>query len=505
MVIAVLFAVALYTNSASAAMQPRIIGGQPALQGSWPYAALVILQAPDETALCSGSVVSSDLILTAGHCAFDPDTGTTWPASDYTVITGSVDPYTVAGQESGVRQVLLDGLYKRLTSTGVSDWDAALLQLSAPTTEPPVALATASADASLYNGGTPAAVAGWGLTEGEDQNSLPENLQYADTEVESESACSAVEMQSANPFDSADQICATYPPLYATGTCQGDSGGPLVADAAGSVVQIGLTSFGTSDCDTTQPSFYTSVAAIQPWVAAEMAALSQPGGATAAPPTATTSLATDLTDSSAQLNGTVVPDSGATSYYFQWGLTTAYSSQTPVQTTDTTVLATAAIAGLSARSTIHYRLVASSQTGTSYGSDETLETSSSPSPPRPPARLASRGIYRGITAQHFLVSVNLAANERDVDGLSFGVYMRCTRHLGLVRYELRPDGNKLWPKRLKDRFDLAYSFRDSDHWRYVVRAVFTTGGAVSGTLNVAGVSSSYGSCRSGTVHFSAIV
>ncbi len=486
-------------------MLPRIIGGQPALQGSWPFAAQVILQAPDETALCSGSVVASNLILTAGHCAFDPDTGTTWPASDYTVITGSVDPETVAGQESGVKQVLLDGLYQRLTTSGVSDWDAALLQLSTPTTAPSVALATASADASLYDGGTPAAVAGWGLTDGDLQNSLPDNLQYADTEVESESECSAIQMQSANSFDPADQMCAIYPPQFATGTCQGDSGGPLVANAAGSIVQIGLTSFGRADCDTTQPSFYTTVAAIQPWVAAEMAALSQPGGAAAAPPAVTTSVATDLTDSSAELNGTVAPDSGATSYYFQWGLTTAYGSQTPVQTTDTTVQATAAISGLSARSTIHYRLVASSQTGTSYGSDQTLETSSPPPAPRPPVRLASHGTYRGITAQHLLVSVKVGANERDVDGLSFGVFMRCTRHRGLVRYQLRPEGHNLWPERLKDRLDLDYSFRDSKHWRYVVHAAFTTGGAVNGTLNVVGGSSSYGSCRSGTVHFSAIV
>ena len=48
-------------------------------------------------------------------------------------------------------------------------------------------------------------------------------------------------------------------------------------------------------------------------------------------PTVATGAASSITTTSAQLNGSVNPNGSATTYYFEYGLTTAYGAATPVQ------------------------------------------------------------------------------------------------------------------------------------------------------------------------------
>ena len=99
--------------------------------------------------------------------------------------------------------------------------------------------------------------------------------------------------------------------------------------------------------------------------------------ATAAPPGATTEAATDVTATTATLNGTVVTD-GATTYHFEWGTTTAYGSRSP----ETSVTGggpsgkavSERIAGLQPSTTYHFRLVATNADGTTTGSDMTFTT-----------------------------------------------------------------------------------------------------------------------------------
>jgi hypothetical protein len=110
-----------------------------------------------------------------------------------------------------------------------------------------------------------------------------------------------------------------------------------------------------------------------------LAALVTASGAQAAvtAPAVSTTAATNLTSSGAALNGTVNPNGQATTYYFQFGTTTAYGLQTtPASAASGTanVAATASLTGLQSATTYHYRLVAVNATGTSDGNDVTLKT-----------------------------------------------------------------------------------------------------------------------------------
>jgi hypothetical protein len=78
----------------------------------------------------------------------------------------------------------------------------------------------------------------------------------------------------------------------------------------------------------------------------------------------------------AQLNGAVNPDGLATSYYFQYGPTSAYGLQTP--TLSLPVGTTVVKVGQTASGLLpgyHYRLVASNSSGQSFGKDKILASS----------------------------------------------------------------------------------------------------------------------------------
>ena len=102
-----------------------------------------------------------------------------------------------------------------------------------------------------------------------------------------------------------------------------------------------------------------------------------PASAAAAPPSATTGSPSGVGESSATVNGTVNPNGQSTTYFFKYGTTTSYGLQTSPSGagSGTGIVAVhAALDGLTANTTYHYQLVATSSAGTTNGPDETLTT-----------------------------------------------------------------------------------------------------------------------------------
>jgi len=95
-------------------------------------------------------------------------------------------------------------------------------------------------------------------------------------------------------------------------------------------------------------------------------------------PSATTNTATEVTSTSATLNGTVNAKGYSTVVTFEYGLTASYgievtADQSPA-TGNTDVSVSKNITGLSPSTTYHYRVKAESSQGITYGSDMTLTT-----------------------------------------------------------------------------------------------------------------------------------
>jgi phosphodiesterase/alkaline phosphatase D-like protein len=103
----------------------------------------------------------------------------------------------------------------------------------------------------------------------------------------------------------------------------------------------------------------------------------------ASSPTVATGTHSNVADNSAVLHGAINPNGSATTYYFQWGLTTAYGVNSVAHSAGhgTKAVAVSTTArDLIPGTTYHYRLVATNAAGTAVGADRTLTTTGNPPP-----------------------------------------------------------------------------------------------------------------------------
>ena len=240
-----------------------VIGGHIAQPGQFASIAEIVDIQRKGALVCSGTVVSPRLVLTAGHCAANLLTGASNSASGYLVLTGAVSDTDPAGQVAHVMGVLVYEGFSRRFARG----DAALLVLSTPTTAPPVKLAT-RADARMLRAGTTGTLAGWGLTALTNQRPS-EVVRWTQTVLQGPRWCA----RHAPPFFRRGEICAIDSVHHTAGACFGDSGGPLLVTApSGAVIDVGIVSHGYRDCSTHTPGVFTRVDAVGSWLRTWIAA-----------------------------------------------------------------------------------------------------------------------------------------------------------------------------------------------------------------------------------------
>ncbi|TBD13854.1 trypsin-like serine protease [Rhizobium ruizarguesonis] len=258
----------------------RVIGGQAAKKGEWPWQVKILAPDPEQRGRfgghCGGSLIAPRWILTAAHCVTSGRSGKQdLFARDLLIVEGKskIDKViSVDGPDKpglAVEDVIIHEDFDRKVFAN----DIALIKLSEPAKSKPAILASASDD-EVEAAGHPAVVTGWGYTKadhGWDDKYLPTELQEVELPIVPREDCRAAYRDSSmrmNPIDERN-VCAGY----AEGgkdACQGDSGGPLVAQRPDKRwIQLGIVSWGAGCAEAEHYGVYTRVAAFRDWIAAK--------------------------------------------------------------------------------------------------------------------------------------------------------------------------------------------------------------------------------------------
>uniref|UniRef100_A0A2C9GWU0 Peptidase S1 domain-containing protein n=1 Tax=Anopheles funestus TaxID=62324 RepID=A0A2C9GWU0_ANOFN len=229
----------------------RVVNGQEATPGQFPYQIALLSNFPTGTGQCGGSVLTNNYILTAAHCVIS---GATTLATGGTAIMGA---HNRNNQEPTQQRIAFSAAgiiaHPGYTPTNIHN-DIAVVRLNSPITFTdriqPVRL-PARSDTRQF-GGMTGTVSGFGRT--------------TDT-----GAASPVVMFTSNPvMTNADCIARWHATVIlpqnvclsgdgGRSPCNGDSGGPLAVQDGGSL-QIGVVSFGSAEgCSVGMPSVFARV------------------------------------------------------------------------------------------------------------------------------------------------------------------------------------------------------------------------------------------------------
>jgi secreted trypsin-like serine protease len=292
--------------AAAEASGSRIIGGELAADGAWPWqVALLVAGQPvsTDTQFCGGSIVMDEWILTAAHCVLIQDEAGATIAlqpQDVAILAGTNVLAPGEGDLIPVEAIFAHPSYQL---TGFES-DIALIKLSRPPQVPYQTIGVPDGEYGtiLNQQGVTTIVTGWGLQE----SARPAaELRQAQIQILDRDLCNTamleVEAEDASggfihaattlrvPEDQAiaiwDQLLAASPPMLSdtmicSGTfeggrtsCNGDSGGPLVVPLDdGSFIQAGVVSWGLTGMDgrgceeTALFSAYTDVSKFVPWL-----------------------------------------------------------------------------------------------------------------------------------------------------------------------------------------------------------------------------------------------
>jgi len=294
------------TAAAEAAGGGKVIGGEVAAPGSWPWQVALMIDGAPQTPqgqFCGGSMLLDRWILTAAHCVHMSDEDGNFAdlaPGDLKVLVGT---QIIAPRQGDL--VPVEAIFRHPSYVGTGfDHDIALIKLTRAPLAPFATITVPDAEFGDYldQPGVTTIVTGWGLTEG---GGRPEVLREAEIQMLDREQCNNAMMTARadeavkgfayavdtfglaedDAYELWDELVARAPlpmseNMLCSGTfeggktaCSGDSGGPLVVPLDdGTFIQAGVVSWGLAavsgqGCDETALfSAYTRVSNFLPWL-----------------------------------------------------------------------------------------------------------------------------------------------------------------------------------------------------------------------------------------------
>uniref|UniRef100_A0A8C9THJ0 Suppressor of tumorigenicity 14 protein homolog n=1 Tax=Scleropages formosus TaxID=113540 RepID=A0A8C9THJ0_SCLFO len=237
----------------------RIVGGQNALEGEWPWQ--VSLHIKGAGHVCGASVISNRWLVTAAHCVQDDSKIKYSQPGVWEVYLGLHDQTRKTDskwtEKRNLKNIICHPYYNSFTF----DNDIALMELESPVTLnqyiTPVCLPSVTHD---FPAGKAVWVTGWGATKEDGYGAAV--LQKAEVRIINSTVCN----QLMSNHITSQMLCAGV----LTGgvdACQGDSGGPLSSlELGGRYFLAGVVSWGDGCARRNKPGIYTRVTRFRGWI-----------------------------------------------------------------------------------------------------------------------------------------------------------------------------------------------------------------------------------------------
>uniref|UniRef100_A0A4W3JTR0 Chymotrypsinogen 2-like n=1 Tax=Callorhinchus milii TaxID=7868 RepID=A0A4W3JTR0_CALMI len=220
----------------------RIVNGEEAVSGSWPWQ--VSLQDYTGFHFCGGSLISEYWVVTAAHCGV---------GSQHRVILGEFNKCTSDVQIQTL-QIAKAITHPQWNSNTINN-DITLVKLKAPASMnsrvSPICLDTSQ---GMFPASTMCVTTGWGLTN-------PFGVHVMDSNTDIFFQFALLNSRSLGPLTLA---CLVFK--------QGDSGGPLICQSGGTWYLVGIVSWGSGFCSINSPGVYGRVSKFRTWVDQTIAA-----------------------------------------------------------------------------------------------------------------------------------------------------------------------------------------------------------------------------------------